>query len=126
MGIEIEVGKAVWQKATKEWMVPLIFQGHCTGHFGYGDTIKEATTEAMKQVPEVIKTIKGTIKGKVKLDSGMIFSWTLKPDNTLNVSGLVVSAKNVTHSDQVIRLIDNEISEVKEYQIENGEWMKYR
>lgn len=69
------------------------------------------------------------IKGKIKTGSGLVFSWRLIPDKTLTVNGLVVQdydAQGITHQDQVIRFLDDEIAEVKEYKVGLGGWKVYR
>jgi hypothetical protein len=71
-----------------------------------------------------------TIKGKIKAGNGLIFSWSLIPNKALTVRGLVVQefdAENITQPDQVIRFIDDEITDVKEYKIElDSSWKVYR
>lgn len=69
------------------------------------------------------------MNGKIKTNTGLVFSWVLEPNKTLIISGLVVqefNAEGITHPDQVVRLIHNEIAEVKEFKIGNGKWVKCR
>jgi hypothetical protein len=69
------------------------------------------------------------ITGKTRDKFGTETTWELTPNITLIVENIYLglsrkfNAEGITRPDQVIYLIDNEITEVKEWQIEQGPWI---
>jgi hypothetical protein len=59
MNIKIEVGEAIWQRDLHKWQVYLTHKGKVVGvPGGLGDTIREARSQALDQIPEAIEIVK--------------------------------------------------------------------
>ncbi len=64
--------------------------------------------------------------GKAELENGLMLYWNLEAgDLSISTNGisLYFSGTGITHSNQIIRLIEREYGTVKRYQSENGEWV---
>jgi hypothetical protein len=65
-------------------------------------------------------------KGSVRDINGNEIAWKIEGDFLVVASSIKFDVKEITHSDQVIRLIDSELATVAEWQNGKGEWIKYR
>jgi hypothetical protein len=62
--------------------------------------------------------------GKIETENGTI-SWELIPDKKLIIDGIKCNAEEMTHPDQVVRMVDREISQVKRWWTPKEGWVEY-
>lgn len=72
------------------------------------------------------------IKGRAKDNKGSLITWELTENEKVTIKSISLgfnrefNGEYIICSDQVIRLIDDEIIMVKEYQVSDGPWIRYR